>query len=97
MNYDGKERRQDRAEEYGYLKASVENNTKAIEDLTSFFKKHSEEEERHVHALASDIQELKDEINFYKSIVRVTKGLGATILLVAAFKFGDVAEIWRNM
>lgn len=100
-DWDGKERRN--GEEWGYFKATVEQNTKAVEDLTDMFKshveyemKHHKEQEERNKAQDEKIQKLHDDVNVYKTVIKVMKALGWTAAFLLAFKFGDIADLWRD-
>lgn len=97
MTWDGKERRVNKDEEYGYLKATVEANSAAIKELTTLMKEHAEDEKENISSVKSQIQGLRDELNTYKTVVRVLKAIGASAVLVLSWKLGDIATIWKNM
>ena len=43
------------------------------------------------------VQELKDDVNMYKHIIRVVKALGATAVLILTLKFGDISALWEDL
>lgn len=83
-------------EEYGYLKATVENNTLQVERLTDMFMEHAKKEEERTEEIMVQIQALKDELNVYKTIVRVGKVIGSIAILILTLKFGEIEDLWKS-
>jgi hypothetical protein len=80
----------------GYLMASVERNTKQIDRLVGLFEKHAQQEEARSVRLKEEIQSMRNELNMYKTVIKVTKALGLTAACLLAFKFGDISDIWGD-
>lgn len=95
--WNGVDRRLDKAEEFGEMKASVTNNTQAIEKLTELFEKHTEAEQDNVKELKDEIRKIHEEFIAYRTFMRFVKGLGAIAVLLLSFKFGDIVDVWRAM
>jgi len=60
------------------------------------FEKHAYHEEESIKELTRSVQDLRDEINTYKTVIRVIKAIGATAILVLTLKFGDIEELWKK-
>lgn len=82
--------------ELGYLKATVEQNNRAIQELKSAFLEYARKEEENTKQLREDIQKLSDEVNMYKIIIRIAKFLGGVAILLLTLKLGDIANLWEN-
>lgn len=82
--------------ELGYLKASVEQNNRSIQELKSAFLEYARKEEENNKKLREDIQKLSDEVNMYKIIIRIAKFLGGVAILLLTLKLGDIANLWEN-
>lgn len=84
------------AEEFGYLKASVENNTKMLSSLSDMMKGHMKEEREKREELQKELTEIKEDINLYKTVIKIMKALAGTAVFILAFKFGDIADLWED-
>lgn len=82
--------------DYGYMKATVEQNTREIGRLARLLEEHSKKSEANTEEIKVCMRQLRDELNTYKTIIRVIKLIGTSTLLILAFKFGDVTELWRK-
>ena len=80
----------------GYLLASVERNTKQIDRLVRLFEKHAQQEEARSLSLRDEIQSMKDELNVYKTAIKVVKLIAWTAACILAFKFGDISDLWED-
>ena len=83
-------------QELGYLKAVVEQNSKAVERLEAAFLEYAKKEEENNKEISNQIQKLCDEVNMYKIIIRVMKVLGGIAILILTLKLGDIANLWEN-
>lgn len=95
--WNGVDRRVSQAEEYGELKATVANNAETISKLSDSLERYINASEEKDEMLKEEIHKIHEEIVAYKTFVRVVKGLGAIVILVATLKFGDVVDVWRSM
>ena len=82
--------------ELGYMKATMEQNTKEIGRLAQMLEDHAKKTEANTEEIKVCMRQLRDELNTYKTIVRVLKALGWTAIFILAFKFGDIADLWEN-
>ena len=82
--------------ELGYMKATVEQNTKEISRLAVLLEKHVKKTEADTEEIKVCMRQLRDELNTYKTIIRILKALGWTAVFILAFKFGDIAELWEE-
>lgn len=93
--WDGMERRTS-SEELGYIKAKLEEYSEDIKDIKANIKEHTEQEMLHTQDISSTLKELQKELDMYKTVVWTVKAIGASIILVLAFKFGDIGALWRG-
>lgn len=42
------------------------------------------------------LSEVRDELNVYKTFIKVVKTLGWTLAFALAFKFGDISDLWKE-
>lgn len=82
--------------ELGYMKAIVEQNTKEISRLAKMLETHAKKAEADTEEIKVCMRQLRDELNTYKTIIKILKALGWTAVFVLAFKFGDIAELWES-
>lgn len=80
----------------GYTRALVEANVNAIKELKEEMKLQRKEAAERDSRIEQSILELKDELNVYKTVIKVVKLLGATALLILTLKFGDISQLWSN-
>lgn len=80
----------------GYTRALVEANMGAIKELKEEMKLQRKEAAERDSRIEQSILELKDELNVYKTVIKVVKLLGATSLLILTLKFGDISQLWSN-
>lgn len=80
----------------GYNKALAEANLRAIQQLADELRLQRQDLKDLDKSLSDQIQSLKDELNMYKTVIKVVKAIGLTVAFVIAFKFGDIASLWRN-
>lgn len=80
----------------GYLRASVERNTMQVELLAALFKEHADRDAKHLELVLGKIQNMQDELNVYKTVIKVLKALGLTAAFILALKLGDIADLWRD-
>lgn len=83
-------------QELGYMKATIEQNTKEINRLAQMFETHAKKTEDNTEEIKVCMRQLRDELNTYKTIIRVLKALGWTAVFILAFKFGNIAELWED-
>lgn len=83
-------------QELGYMKATVEQNTKEISRLAVLLEKHAKKTESDTEEIKVCMRQLRDELNTYKTIIRILKALGWTAVFILAFKFGDIADLWEE-
>lgn len=86
----------DQDEVLGYLRASVERNSAQMEHLTQMFIKHAEVESERTEEIMEKLQVMRDELNMYKTAIRVVKALGWTAAFILAFKFGEIGDLWKE-
>ena len=86
----------DQDEVLGYLRASVERNSAQMEHLTQMFIKHSEGEAERTEEIMEKLQVMRDELNMYKTAIKVVKALGWSAAFVLAFKFGEIPDLWKD-
>ena len=82
--------------ELGYMKATVEQNTKEISRLAELLETHVKKTQEDTEEIKVCMRQLRDELNTYKTIIRFLKALGWTAAFILAFKFGDIAELWEK-
>lgn len=81
------------AEDIGYIKASLENNSKSIDKLVAAFEEHSASDKIAKQEIKEDIQELKDEVSLYKTAIKFLKVSIAAILVLTTMSFGDIVKL----
>jgi predicted RecB family endonuclease len=96
MSWEGEDRRRRSDEELGYLKATVEQNSETLAELKDMFKEHARKEQETTEELAARIHKLHEDVNVYKTVIKVLKALGWTAAFILAFKFGDIPELWGH-
>ena len=82
--------------ELGYMKASMEQNRKEIARLTQMFEAHAKRSADDTEEIKVCMRQLRDELNTYKTIIKVLKALGYTAILILTLKFGDISDIWKS-
>lgn len=87
--------RRDSDEVLGYLRATVENSAKRIEELADRFSALDEKMDQRDEEIKEQIQGLRDELNIYKVVIKVLKALGWTFLAIITLKLGDITQIWK--
>ena len=83
-------------EDLGYLKATADRNMKQIDSLVEAFEKHAKVTEERTEEIMDKLQVMRDELNMYKTAIKVAKALGWTAAFVLAFKFGDIPDLWKD-
>lgn len=74
------------------LKEQSKFNEEIREELTRQRLEAKEVEQRMVALLS----EVRDELNVYKTFIKVVKTLGLTLAFALAFKFGDISDLWKE-
>lgn len=59
--------------------------TRALEDNTEVLKN-----------IVARLEKVEAQISLYKFMINTVKVLGASLLFILAFKFGDVKLLWKN-
>lgn len=80
----------------GYNRALAEANLRAIQQLADEVRQNRKDLLETKESLSAQIQSMKDELNVYKTIIKVVKAIGMTVAFVLAFKFGDIEQLWRD-
>lgn len=80
----------------GYMKATVEQNTVHIGEIKALLQKQHEENKNFRLEMRAELQAIRDEVNVYKTVIKLAKLLGYTAAFVLTLKFGDVIDLWRN-
>lgn len=93
--WDGVDRRS-HAEEFGYIKAKVEENSTDIKEIKESFKEHMKQEVETSREISQTLKDLEKQLDMYRTVVWTVKALGATVALLLAFKFGDIASLWKG-
>lgn len=85
-----------REEEFGMMKATIDNNRDDIQEIKGLLKDHIKEQKQTNNEIRMALSNMRDELNIYKVVWSFVKLVGASALLVLTFKFGDVSSLWRN-
>lgn len=83
-------------EDLGYLKATVDQNSKQIETLLKMFEEHIRHDELKTDVIMKQIDAIRDELDMYKLVARILKLVGASVVLILTLKFGDIGSLWRG-
>lgn len=86
----------DQDETLGFLKAIVERNSKQLDRLTDLFERNVKKETERTEQVLTEIQDMRNELNMYKTAIKVAKALGWTAAFILAFKFGDIPDLWED-